>query len=294
MNDTVLQPLLNRIKTAIPEIKIHSAALLSTGEINDVVLVNDTLVFRFPRQAADAARLKHEHRLMTYLWGQVPLHIPNPVYHHPEGEDIPFMEYVHLAGEPLDRHLEPAKNHCQPIAAQLADFMQDLHKVALDELELPVQNASRKKNLPQLHEAIQMMVFPHLSDAARHRISQQFAEFCDTPRLEETRLVIRHGELAPNNILVDPRQFSITGIIDFGSAGLDDPAFDLGHIACWGTQAFGDGFVETFLRRYGADQELRERVDFYSTLVACILVLSELEGDSKAELQAALDCLNQA
>lgn len=293
MNYTILNPLLNRIKTAIPEIEVHSAEVMSTGIFYDVVLVNDSLVFRFPRQTEDAARLEREHLLLTTLWEDLPLRIPNPVLHHPEGEEFPFMEYIHLAGEPLDGYLAAANNHSRQLAAQLADFMLALHAAPIDALALPIQNVNRKKNSPQLHKAIQMMVYPHLSDAAQHRISAQFAEFCDSPRMEDTQLAIRHGELTPNNILVDPQHFDITGIIDFSSAGLDDPAFDLGHIVFWGIQAFGEPFVDTFLRRYAADDELRERVNFYSTLVACTTALSELEGNDGANLQAALAYLEQ-
>ncbi|MEE4193852.1 MAG: aminoglycoside phosphotransferase family protein [Anaerolineae bacterium] len=292
MNDQ-LNPFLDQIKAAIPDIQIHSAEIMRIGEINDVVLVNDTLVFRFPRLPEDAERLEYEHELLTALWDHLPLPIPNPVFHQMEVDAQPFMEYVHLAGEPLCGYTQEAKAHCKHIAVQLADFVQDLHNAPLDDLALPVQNAGRKDRLPHLHEAIQAVLFPHLNEAAQHRISRVCADYMNRPDVEGEKLVVRHGDLGPNNILIDPKNFDITGIIDFGSAGWDEPASDLGHIAFWGTMEFGEEFVETFLKRYGVDDALRERLQFYATLIACVVAMGALEGNSGNTLQAALQFLNQ-
>lgn len=293
MTDQILNQFIERIKAAIPDIQIHSAEIMRMGEINDVVLVNDTLVFRFPRLPEDAERLENEHELLTTLWGHLPLPIPNPVFHQPDADAQPFMEYVHLAGEPLEGHTQEARPHAKNIATQLADFVQDMHSAPLDELALPVQNAGRKDRLPQLHKAIQTVLHPYLNENAQHHIAEVCGAYCNRPDVPDDKLVVRHGDLGPNNILIDPKTLDITGIIDFGSAGWDEPASDLGHIAFWGAMEFGDDFVETFLDRYGADEALRERAGFYSTLIACIVAMSAIEGETEDSLKAALDFLNQ-
>ena len=293
MTEEKLNQFIERIKTAIPDIQIHSAEILRMGEVYDVLLVNDTLVFRFPRLPEDAERLEYEHELLTTLWDHLPLPIPNPVFHQPDADSQPFMEYVHLAGDPLSGFTTEAKPHAKNIAAQLADFVQDLHNAPLEDLALPIKNAGRKDRLPQLHKAIQTVLHPYLNENAQHHISEVCAAYCNRPDVPEEKLVVRHGDLGPDNILIDPKTHEITGIIDFGAAGWDEPASDLGHIAFWGAAEFGDEFVETFLKRYGVDDALRERVGFYSTLIACIVAMSAIEGETEDSLKAALEFLNR-
>jgi len=292
MNDRKLNQLLNHIRTAIPDIQIHSSQIMNTGETNDVLLVNTDRIFRFPRLPKDTARLKQEYELLTSLRGQLPLPTPNPIYHHLDADTHRFMEYAVLSGEPLSKYIKQAKAYMKPIAVQLADFVLALHQVPVDNIVLPIQNVGRNESLPEFFRTIQAVLFPHLAEEAQRQVSQIFADSINLPDIEPDKLIVRHGDLGPNNILINPKTLHLTGIIDFGSAGLDEPASDLGHIAFWGTLNFGQEFVKAFLNHYGTDGALRERTQLYSTLIACIVALGDLEDESGQALQAALRYLS--
>ncbi len=55
-----------------------------------------------------------------------------------------------------------------------------------------------------------------------------------------------HGDLAPYHILADKPAARLSGVIDFGVAGLGDPATDLGCLL----QAYGESFVRRMRPAY--------------------------------------------
>jgi len=67
--------------TKYPGIDICSARQLThDGEFNDILIVNDDLVFRFPRYAENIPGFLREIQLLAKLQGRLPLPIPNPIY----------------------------------------------------------------------------------------------------------------------------------------------------------------------------------------------------------------------
>ncbi len=75
-----------------------------------------------------------------------------------------------------------------------------------------------------------------------------------------------HADLLADHILVDPRTFAPTGIIDWGDATAGDPSGDFVGIWMWG----GDGAVEAALTTYDGelDPGARQRIRYTGTLIA--------------------------
>lgn len=70
-------------------------------------------------------------------------------------------------------------------------------------------------------------------------------------------LVFSHNDLGMEHVLVDPRTWTVSGVIDWTDAAFTDPAYDLGLIyRDLGPAAFGAA-----LAAYGSD-EPRERAVF--------------------------------
>ncbi|KAA6215329.1 aminoglycoside 3'-phosphotransferase [Streptomyces albofaciens JCM 4342] len=96
--------------------------------------------------------------------------------------------------------------------------------------------------------------------------------------LERTRpatedLVVCHGDLCPDNVLLDPRTCEVTGLIDVGRAGLADRHCDLAltlrELAHEEDPWFGPECVAAFLREYGRGREeavSEDRLAFYRLL----------------------------
>src|SRR4029453_5235442 len=75
------------------------------GDFNDILIVNEELIFRFPRSPHVAATLAAETDLLVQLQGRLPIPIPNPIYqaHDSQTGGLRFMGYRMLPGTPLWR-----------------------------------------------------------------------------------------------------------------------------------------------------------------------------------------------
>jgi hypothetical protein len=100
--DTQLMAYVQRLSAAYPELSIGSARLhTAEGQFNDILIVNEALIFRFPRSPYIAATLAAEAALLTRLHGRLPLPIPFPIYHarDPQTGTLQFMGYRLLPGQ---------------------------------------------------------------------------------------------------------------------------------------------------------------------------------------------------
>ena len=94
------------IKDAYPSLDILSARLHnSDGQFNNILFINDDLIFRFPRYAEVMDGFLQEVELLQKLQGRLSLPIPNPIYVSENSRTIEtvFMGYRMIQGEPLLR-----------------------------------------------------------------------------------------------------------------------------------------------------------------------------------------------
>ncbi|RKT82949.1 kanamycin kinase [Saccharopolyspora antimicrobica] len=89
-----------------------------------------------------------------------------------------------------------------------------------------------------------------------------------TPPPPEVDVVVCHGDLCLDNVLVDPEGKSVTGVIDVGRLGVADRWLDLAIVLRdlgeetreWG---YDPDCAEVFLRRYGLAEIDERRFSFY-------------------------------
>lgn len=92
----------------------------------------------------------------------------------------------------------------------------------------------------------------------------------DRTRPEKEDLVVCHGDLCPNNVLLDPETCRVTGVIDVGRLGSADHHADLALAAReleidedpW----LGPAYAQRFLERYGTQHVDQNKVAFYQLL----------------------------
>jgi aminoglycoside phosphotransferase len=85
-------------------------------------------------------------------------------------------------------------------------------------------------------------------------------------RPDTAGLVFTHGDYCAPNILVDPTTLSLTGLIDWGRAGIADRYQDLALHTRSIAYNFGPGWEQHFYDAYGLDAVDQKHVEFYRLL----------------------------
>lgn len=228
---------LNPIRSAYPNLRIDSArALTAPGQNNDIVIVNEAIVFRFPRTQEGLGHLAPSVEVLRAIQGRTNLPIPRPIYRSKEWRTVgeAFTGYPLIEGAPLTLEAlaairdESALNY---LASQLAHFLRDLHSVPLEMISIKLAPATGADRWRRMYDEIRERLFPAMTAGARDEATAHFETFLNAPHAFDTKPTLTHGDFGVDNLLWDPETLEITGVVDFDTIGLSDPALDLAMIA---------------------------------------------------------------
>ena len=233
MSDLSLTRYIQAIKTHFPDLKVRSTAFLSEGWANRLFLVNDALVFRFPKDATSEQHLLREIRLLPLLAPSLPLAVPHYTYIAPPSDVYPyvFVGYPFIPGVPLQTTSEATRNADwwrPPVGA----FLTALHGISTDTVVTagldgyPTAGAQRAARVAK-HARYADVVFPLLTSAQQHAIAEYLQTVLDDERMLSFTPVILHQDFGFQNLLVDVAAQQVTGVIDWGSCTVGDPALDV-------------------------------------------------------------------
>ncbi len=275
---------LQAIGEQYPDFAIARAHILSEdGQFNDVLLVNEGYIFRFPKYAGGIGSLNTEATILRYIGGRVPLRVPDPVYLSAETQTVgrAFMGYRMVPGEVLWGEIVAGirdERTLRGMAAQLADFLHTLHCLPVEPLGLALPVNDTPAEWAEMYAAFRSHLFPFMRPDARDWVCAHFEAYLDDPGLQAFEPSLRHGDFGPSNILYDREAWRISGVIDFGSAGVGDPAVDLAAASCYGPPIF-----RAFCQVYPADAAMLQRARFYKGTFALQEALHGIRsGDREA------------
>jgi aminoglycoside 2''-phosphotransferase len=274
--------LIESIKKVYPELYIKGYQVNEIGQNNDVLMVNDSLVFRFPKYKSGIIQIKREAEILKYISKTVSVSIPNPIYdsfHKSEPGKV-FTGYKIIEGEPLWRKslLEIKDDEkIRNLATQLVAFLAEIHSIsgekARQELNLEIRHP--REEMYELYGKIQQKLFPFMTNVAREKVSESFKVFLKGEPLSNVKLTLIHGDFGASNILWIPESREISGIIDFGGSGLGDPAYDFAGIFA----SYGEEFFNMCIDLYPGGKEIADRVKFYKSTFALQEALHGVEND---------------
>ena len=106
----------------------------AAGQFNDVLIIDNKLIFRFPKYAQGVATILREIEILQAIRDHVRLPVPDPLFSRLDTNTVGqvFMGYLSIPGTPLWRDVLPAIRDeavCDHLAAQLAGFLLDLHSI---------------------------------------------------------------------------------------------------------------------------------------------------------------------
>lgn len=265
-----------RIREILPELQIRSVVFNEEGLTNDVAIVNDEFILRFPKNDYAVDCLKNEIHILKLLENHLSINIPVTLY---ESQDA--MCYRKISGEPLrrDRLLKLEPDAQQFIANQLATFHKEMHSFPAQEtlnLETSVAVLFRVDWM-EAYRRIKEKVFPLLQLHTREWAKEHFESFLEDEGNFDYESKLIHADLMPYHVLFDEEKKQINGIIDFGCAGLGDPAIDIGVVI----NQYGESFLEKFYQFYPEAKQYLKRARFYAGAIEMRWILTAIEtGDN--------------
>jgi aminoglycoside phosphotransferase (APT) family kinase protein len=225
--------LAHRLLTAqFPQLLPLRLTLLGVGWDNVAFLVNDGLVFRFPRRRAMVRLMEQEIRILPLLAPGLPLPIPAPKLVGSPTPEYPysFAGYPMIDGATACRANLTDEERCGN-ATVIARFLAALHGQTVDAetREWAPNDQLGRADLPKwlgvMRERAASLpadVLPSETCDAALSLAESLSE--TPPRTGPTGWV--HGDLYARHLLVDDSR-RINGIIDWGDVHLGDPALDL-------------------------------------------------------------------
>lgn len=276
-----------------PDLAIEKVSLNDRGQYNDILIINDDLIFRFPKYAEAIRQLETESIILQGIQSYVTLPIPNPIYKSEETQAVGkvFMSYHMIHGEPLWRETLLAINDeatVQALAIQLGTFLKTLHSVPVKsafDVELPV--VSSYAEWSDMYARIRQKLFPYMRPEARRSVENHFEQFLNDAHNFAFHLVLIHGDFGSSNILFDANLQRIRGVIDFGSAGLGDPAIDFASLT--GPFGYGEAFLLRMCSVYPTVTSLLERARFYSGTFALQEALFGIENGDREAFESGIE-----
>ena len=295
MSTTLLY--LSQIRTAAHNLLFEKVEE-QNGQFNDVVIVNHEWVFRFPRYREGVQQMVTETRLLEALKNLLPLAVPSVEYQRiePPVPGLAFIGYKRLPGEALSAEAVASitdDNVLDRIAVQLADFLRMLHAMPLHVLPVELLGGSNRARdgrdqWEEMYSDVREKLFPAMRPDARKAVSQHFEAYLDEKALHRFDPVLRHGDFGGSNILWDPAQRGVTGVIDFSSCAPGDPAYDLASISTTGEDLFARIAV-----RYQPDAEklaaMLARARFHRGTFALEEALDGLKNGDESAYRAGME-----
>jgi aminoglycoside 2''-phosphotransferase len=272
------------VRQRYPELEIRGVrALDAYRSQHRVYVVNEAVVFRFPSSPAGVQALMTEKSILSRIHAMLTLPVPRPLYAssatHTPGEV--FVGYHYIDGVPLtaEKLLSirdiPRRRR---LAKQLGSFLNALHAYPAEYIGVPLPEYERRADWQALYQEIREQLFARMRPDASRKIAALFEEFLGDASLAEYTPCLRHGNLEPHNVLYSDETGMISGIVDFGCAGVGDPAADLA-----GLLVHGEEFLDWVSLTYPYPRALHKRALFIYTLAPLREALYGLrENDPRA------------
>lgn len=283
--------LIEQIQSKHPDLIIYDFYVNELGQNNDVIIVNESLVFRFPKYKQGIMQLRRETEILKYIKDIVTMPIPIPIYESFDELEPGkvFTGYRLIGGNPLWRKsLLEIKSDEQigGLASQLVTFLAAMHSISGDfasrELQLEARHPQEEMNA--LYDKIQHKLFPFMSKESQISVSESFEDFLKGEALSKVNLALIHGDFGASNILWDSGTGEISGIIDFGGSAIGDPAYDFAGLL----SSYGEDFFNRCIDQYPNGKEVAERVHFYKSTFALQEALHGIENDDSQAFEAGI------
>lgn len=276
---------LNFISASLPDLKITHIQINDTGWDNDIIIINQDIVFRFPKSKQIANRVLKEFTLLKSL-KTFHSSIKVPEYHllYDQNRQLQCVYYQYIKGVTIEEY--NVIRNTDENAKLLGEFLTNLHSL---EIKTDLKAVHTYDFWSELYESVQKEIFQFLSEHQKDEVSKTFNFFLDNYATLSLPKSVIHGDLTSSNIIMDNATDRINGIIDFTDAQIGDPAFDFAGFY-WD---FGPEFTKSVLTNYHgveASETIFERIKrFYGLQPVFHELLHSVRNGSPVDWKTALN-----
>jgi aminoglycoside 2''-phosphotransferase len=284
----VREAYLDRIKECFPELVISSVQSNMDGLVNDILIINEDLVFRFPKNDHWARRLlANEIKVLDLVRKYTDMRVP--VFEHIEDD---FVVYRFIKGNALQRNdiLLLSDSDQDRIVERLAVFLRRFHNIPMAEIEDHDISQSDVNRSPdvwiRLYENVKRELFPHMMNHAKEWFERHYELILKDDRWMEYEPKLVNGDFVTYHILFDRGKKEINGVIDFGTAGIGDPAADFACVI----NSYGESFLQRMARYYPEIGSAIDRARFWAGTLEYQWILTGLRTNNPFWFTAHFGC----
>lgn len=265
---------LQKIKNEFPQIKWKKYCILTHSWDHVVIIFDEKLIFRFPKDKECKDKFKNEIQLLNYLKKRVKVGIPEYIY---VPNDKSFTGYKMLNGQGLKysqfKHFTTSEK--EKFSKQIADFLTNLHttpKSAISKFNINADNPEKKYK--GLVGNTQKFLFPRLNKKEVLVIQKYLDELKVALDHSNYTNVLIHNDLNWDHILWDNKKEQVN-IIDFSDCTFGDPASDF--VGLW---EYGSKFTNRIYELYQGkkDDQLLDRSQLYLKRIPLFMMKAALDG----------------
>jgi len=270
---TKKEKFLKKIAKEFPKISWSRAKHITRGWDHDVIILDDSLVFRFPKSREYRNALQYEISFLKYLKRKTSIEIPQ--YNH-IFKDLSGAGYIAVQGKELtkNRFRSLSISNKKHIRVQISSFLSRLHSVSI---KIAGKHHTQKEN--QEHEYRKLIsrtkkyAFSKLKAQEKSVIEKYFADLREAVSRPQGK-VIAHNDLGAEHIFFDKKSKKV-GVIDFSDRALMDPAIDF-----TGLLEYGPKFVKQVMEKYSGpkDPKLFQRAKLYFKRSALFVMNDSFTG----------------
>lgn len=258
VGDSLVRRLLAEQFRDLAMLPIHPVQ--STGTVNAIFRVGDSHCLRLPRVREWAADIEKEWKVLPYLAPHLTLSVPEPVALGAPTEYYPFRWAVYrwIEGVPYADDRIDDENSA---AANLARFIGQLRQVRIR------ANAPRAGRRPLCDLDVSTREALEASTNSIDHV-KAVSTWNDALKADTWNGVAEwiHADLLKPNLII--RQGKLAAVIDFGSSGIGDPAFDI--VPAW--SVFHAASRQFFRRALEVDDATWNRARGYALHQAALII----------------------
>jgi aminoglycoside 2''-phosphotransferase len=281
---TIPDTYLRRIQRDLPGTDPERLDFIIDGMVNDVVVVARAWVYRFAKHDWSKPLMQHEAKVLDLVRSHVDVPVPHLAM---LGDDA--CRYPYLAGTPLTRRalLSWPEADRNAVLKAVVRFIAQMHAIPTEDATAagigPSDTNRDASWWRTFHADLTTTLYPLLMRHQRDYVDDLFAPVLDGTLAFGHRPTLVYGDVASYHLLVDPIARRLAAVLDFGTAGIGDPAVDVAALL----HVFGESLIDPHLHEHGAlDDATLQRARFWCATLDLQLALLGLRHDDPRLLVA--------